>query len=87
MNRGEKELTAKWDEDDGVVNESTHGSNGGRFLPTTETGGTDEDTSKFAIETTGGPDTASLIPESLQLTGKVTITWTLLSYAPREEPL
>lgn len=83
MNRGEEELTAERDKNNALVNKGTHGSNGSRFLPTTKTGGTDEHTSKFAIETTGGPDTTSFIPESLQLTGEITVTWAILSYPPR----
>lgn len=70
----ESRLVSERDERETVVSQSAHGSNGGGFLTTTETGSGDEEAGRLAPVTTGRPDATALVPEGLPLGGEVTVT-------------
>lgn len=70
---GEHGLVAERNVDEAVVSKSAHGSNGGGLLTTTQGASGDEQTGILAPVATGGPDTASAVPESLPLGREVTI--------------
>lgn len=71
---GKHGLVAERNVDEAVVGKSAHGSNGGGLLATTQGTSGDEQTGILAPVATGGPDAASVVPESLPLCREVTIT-------------
>lgn len=70
----EGSLVAKGHVDETVVGEGAHRGESGRFLSTSKGTSGDEETSVAAVEATGGPDTASTVPEGLPLSREVTVT-------------
>ena len=65
----ESRLVSERDERETVVSQSAHGSNGGGFLTTTETGSGDEEAGVLAVKTASRPLLAGLVPEGLPLGG------------------
>lgn len=61
-------LVSEGDVDNTVVSERGHGSDGGGFLSSSLSSSGHEQTSVLAPESSGSPETTSLVPEGLQET-------------------